>query len=70
VIVTAFAIVVIGGFGSIKGAALGALTIGIGQAIMLQIAPEVELLIIYLVMGIVLVFRPLGLYGKQHARLV
>lgn len=70
VIVTAFAIVVIGGFGSIKGAAIGALAVGLGRAVMLQIAPEVELLMVYLIMGLVLVFRPYGLFGQQQARVI
>ena len=68
VIVLSFAVVVIGGMGSIPGAIIGALTVGIARAIAVHQLPEVELFVIYGVMALVLVFRPEGLFAPAKAR--
>ncbi len=68
VIIVAFAVVIIGGLGSIEGAALGALMVGIARAASVHLLPEAELFIIYVVMAIVLFFRPQGLFVKDQAR--
>lgn len=68
VIITAFAVVIIGGLGSIEGAAIGAVLVGIARAISVHLVPEAELFIIYLVMAMVLLFRPEGLFQKIQAR--
>lgn len=68
VIVLAFAIVVIGGMGSIWGAIVGALTVGITRAASVHLFPQAELFVIYAVMTLVLVFRPEGLFMRQKAR--
>lgn len=68
VIIVAFAVVIIGGLGSIEGAAIGALFVGIARAASVHLMPEAELFIIYLVMAAVLVFRPEGLFQKVQAR--
>ena len=68
VIIVAFAVVIIGGLGSIEGAAIGALLVGISRAASVHMLPEAELFIIYLVMAIVLFFRPEGLFVKDQAR--
>lgn len=68
VIIVAFAVVIIGGLGSIEGAAIGALFVGIARAASVHLLPEAELFIIYLVMASVLVFRPEGLFQKTQAR--
>jgi branched-chain amino acid transport system permease protein len=68
VIILAFAVVIIGGLGSIEGAAIGALFVGIARAASVHLLPEAELFVIYLVMAIVLVFRPEGLFQKTQAR--
>ena len=68
VIIIAFAVVIIGGLGSIEGAAIGALFVGIARAASVHLLPEAELFIIYLVMAAVLVFRPEGLFQKTEAR--
>jgi branched-chain amino acid transport system permease protein len=68
VIIIAFAVVIIGGLGSIEGAAIGALFVGIARAASVHLLPEAELFIIYLVMAAVLVFRPEGLFRKTEAR--
>jgi branched-chain amino acid transport system permease protein len=68
VIIVAFAVVIIGGLGSVPGAAIGALMVGISRAASVHLLPEAELFIIYFVMAIVLVFRPEGLFAKTQAR--
>jgi len=68
VIIVAFAVVIIGGLGSIVGAAIGAVFVGIARAASVHLLPEAELFIIYLVMAVVLVFRPEGLFQKTQAR--
>jgi branched-chain amino acid transport system permease protein len=68
VIVLAFAVSVIGGLGSIAGAAIGALIVGLARASAVHLLPQVELFVIYAVMAIVLAFRPQGLFGRAGAR--
>jgi branched-chain amino acid transport system permease protein len=62
-IVEAFAVVVIGGLGSMRGAFVGALVVGILRAVAISIYPELEMLLIYLIVIGVLVLRPRGLFG-------
>lgn len=68
VIVLAFAVVVVGGLGSIGGAAAGAILVGLSRSFAVHIAPEIELFVIYGVMFLVLAFRPQGLFGQTLAR--
>src|SRR5437899_9429040 len=62
-IVEAFAVVVIGGLGSMRGAFVGALVVGILRSIAISTYPELEMLLIYLIVIAVLVLRPRGLFG-------
>ncbi len=68
VIVLAFAVVAIGGMGSIEGALVGALIVGICRAAAVHLVPQVELFVIYAVMALVLVFRPHGLFTRAQPR--
>jgi branched-chain amino acid transport system permease protein len=68
VIVLAFAVVVIGGLGSMPGAALGAVIVGLVRSAAVHVLPEVELFSIYLVMALVLAVRPRGLFVAAEAR--
>lgn len=68
VIVLAFAVVVVGGLGSIEGAIVGALLVGLTRSVAVHLAPEVELFVIYGVMSLVLAVRPQGLFGRNLAR--
>ena len=68
VIVLAFAVVAIGGMGSIEGALVGALIVGIARAAAVHLAPQIELFVIYAVMALVLVFRPHGLFTRAQPR--
>jgi branched-chain amino acid transport system permease protein len=68
VIVLAFAVVVIGGLGSLVGAALGALIVGIVRSLAVHYVPQVELFSIYFVMALVLLIKPKGLFSGVEAR--
>ena len=68
VIVLSFAVVVIGGLGSLGGAALGALMVGLVRSAAVRYWPEGELFIIYAVMAAVLIARPKGLFSAPEAR--
>ncbi len=63
-IVEAFAVVVIGGLGSMRGALLGAVITGLVRAFAIARFPEAEVLSVYLVVIAVLIVRPAGLLGK------
>jgi branched-chain amino acid transport system permease protein len=63
-VVEAFAVVVIGGLGSMRGALAGALIVGLMRAASISIMPEMELLSVYLVVVAALILRPAGLFGK------
>jgi len=66
-IVMAFAVVVIGGLGSMKGAFFGAMVVGILRSFAIATYPELELLLIYLIVIGVLVFKPEGIFGGSRA---
>lgn len=68
IIVLSFAVIVIGGMGSLPGAAVGAIIVGLVRSISIHYAPEIELFVIYLVMAMVLAFRPRGLFSLAEAR--
>lgn len=68
VIIVSFAVVIIGGLGSIEGAAIGAVVVGLARASAVHLMPEAELFSIYLVMAAVLIFRPEGLFQRAAAR--
>jgi branched-chain amino acid transport system permease protein len=68
VIIVSFAVVIIGGLGSIPGAAVGALIVGIARSAAVHLMPVAELFSIYLVMAVVLMFRPEGLFQRIQAR--
>lgn len=66
-VVEAFAVVVIGGLGSMSGALVGALIVGMMRAVSIAIMPEMELLSVYLVVVAILILKPAGLFGKVTA---
>lgn len=70
VIVLAFAVVVVGGMGSIPGAFLGAILIGLSRAAAVHLLPQAEVFAIYLIMTLVLIVRPHGLLGREQLRRV
>jgi len=64
-VIEAFAVVVIGGLGSMRGALAGALIVGLIRAYAIVVYPEAEVLAIYVIVIAVLLLRPAGLFGKQ-----
>jgi len=70
VITEAFVVVVVGGMGSLSGAFLAALLIGVLQAFGIVFVPKITLVLVFLVMAAVLVLRPHGLLGRPqtHSR--
>lgn len=63
-LVLAFVVVVIGGLGSLEGALLGALIVGVVREFGIAFFPEIELAVLYLMAAAVLVVRPAGLFGR------
>jgi branched-chain amino acid transport system permease protein len=68
VIIVSFAVVIIGGLGSIEGAALGAVVVGLARAASVHLWPAAELFSIYIVMALILVVRPEGVFQRVQAR--
>jgi branched-chain amino acid transport system permease protein len=66
-VIEAFAVVVIGGLGSMRGALAGALIVGLIRALAIVFYPELEVLAIYVIVIGVLIFRPIGLFGRALA---
>ena len=67
-IVLSFAVAATAGLGQIEGAAVTALMIGLARAFVIYIQPEFEVLVPYLIMVVVLLVRPMGLFGVSHVR--
>lgn len=67
IIVEAFVIVVIGGFGNVLGAFLASFIIAELNAFGILLFPKISLVLMFLVMAVVLVIRPYGLLGKAEA---
>ena len=68
VIIVSFAVVIVGGLGSIPGAAIGALIVGLARSFAVHMVPVAELFSVYIVMAVVLMFRPEGLFQRIQAR--
>jgi branched-chain amino acid transport system permease protein len=66
-VVEAFAVVVIGGLGSMRGALIGAAIVGLIRALSIVFFPEFEVIAIYVIVIGVLIFRPAGLFGRALA---
>jgi branched-chain amino acid transport system permease protein len=64
-IIVVFAVVVIGGMGSILGSIVTGLALGIVEGLTKVIYPEASAVVIFVIMVIVLLIRPAGLFGKQ-----
>lgn len=64
VLIVCFVVVVIGGIGSVKGAMAASLLIGLADTFGQVFLPEVAGMIVYVLMAVVLVWRPAGLFGK------
>lgn len=67
IIIEAFVVVVIGGLGSLKGAFIGAMLLGLMHAFGTMFLPIFELAVAYIAMASVLIIRPWGLFGTREA---
>ena len=63
-LILAFVVVVIGGLGSLEGALVGALLVGVVREAGITFFPEIELAVLYLMAAVVLLVRPAGLFGR------
>lgn len=63
-LIAAFIVIVIGGMGSLPGSFLGSLIIGQVESFGILFFPDFQLAFIYILMAVVLVIRPWGLFGK------
>ena len=64
-IIVVFAVVVIGGMGSILGSILTGVMLGLVEGLTKVFYPEASSIVVFVIMAIVLVLRPAGLFGKQ-----
>ncbi|ANY16146.1 branched-chain amino acid ABC transporter permease [Bordetella pseudohinzii] len=68
--VLSFAVVATAGLGQITGALIAALLIGVARAIAVYMAPELEVAVPYIIMVLVLIIRPHGLFTVAQARTI
>lgn len=65
VLITVFAVVVVGGMGSISGAIVTGLLLGILEAVCKVYYPPASNIVVFVIMAVVLLFRPAGLFGRR-----
>ena len=63
-LILSFIVVVVGGLGSLEGALLGAVIVGVVREAGIAWFPEIELAVLYLIAALVLLARPAGLFGR------
>jgi branched-chain amino acid transport system permease protein len=66
IVIVVFAVVVIGGMGSIAGAILSGLGIGLVEGLTRFLRPEASGVVVFVLMAIVLLIRPAGLFGRTR----
>lgn len=64
ILIISFVVVVIGGIGSIRGAFVGAMLIGLADTFGKVLLPDVSSMVVYALMALVLLWRPQGLFGR------
>ena len=64
VLIISFVVVVIGGIGSVKGALVAALLIGLADTFGKVLVPQIAGMVVYLLMAAVLLWRPQGIFGR------
>jgi branched-chain amino acid transport system permease protein len=64
-IIVVFAVVVIGGMGSILGSVVTGLSLGIIEGMTKVFWPEASATVVFMIMAVVLMFRPAGLFGRE-----
>jgi branched-subunit amino acid ABC-type transport system permease component len=66
-VIQSFAVVIIGGLGSISGALVAALIIGMSESFLVSYLPEAAGFSFYIAVALVLMLRPQGLFGDKRA---
>jgi branched-chain amino acid transport system permease protein len=66
ILIDAFVVIVVGGFGSLGGALVASLLIGELQSFGVMLFPKLSLVLVYLLMAIILVIKPSGLFGEEQ----
>jgi branched-subunit amino acid ABC-type transport system permease component len=66
IIVECFAVVVIGGMGSLPGTLLGSFIVGEVYSFGIMFEPQLALAFIFMVMAVVLIIRPWGIFGRPE----
>jgi len=64
ILIISFVVIVIGGIGSIKGAFVGAMLVGLADTFGKVLLPELSSMVIYALMALILMWRPQGLFGR------
>jgi branched-chain amino acid transport system permease protein len=64
IIILTFVVVVVGGLGSLQGALLASLLIGVGDTFGKAMLPQLSAVMVYVLMTLVLIFRPQGLFSR------
>jgi branched-chain amino acid transport system permease protein len=64
-VIVVFAVVVIGGMGSIFGAVVSGMSLGLVEGFTKVIYPEASNIVVFVIMAVVLIWRPAGLFGKE-----
>ena len=65
IVIVVFAVVVIGGMGSIFGSIVSGLALGMVEGLTKVIYPEASNIVVFLIMALVLIWRPAGLFGRE-----
>jgi branched-chain amino acid transport system permease protein len=65
ILIDAFVVIVVGGFGSLGGAVVAALIIGQLQSFGVLLIPKLSVALVYLLMATVLIIKPSGLFGEE-----
>ena len=66
ILIDAFVVIVVGGFGSLGGAVVASLLIGELQSFGVLLFPKLSIALIYLLMAVVLIIKPSGLFGEEQ----
>ena len=66
ILIDAFVVIVVGGFGSLGGAVIASLIIGELQSFGVLLFPKLSLALVYLLMAAVLIVKPSGLFGEKQ----
>ncbi len=66
ILIDAFVVIVVGGFGSLGGAVVASLLIGELQSFGVLLFPKLSIALVYLLMAVILIIKPSGLFGEEQ----